>query len=79
MTDAIGLILRRCLEDGTSFWAWSADDWVRLIAPGHKEFEAAWPGWIDGTVRPYVAAFAYLLGDFTHFHRIGGFIRRSLA
>ncbi|MFE7045222.1 hypothetical protein ACFU9X_39145 [Streptomyces atratus] len=44
VTDAVGLILRRCLEDGTSFWAWSADDWVRLIAPGHKEFEEAWPG-----------------------------------
>ncbi|WP_326742678.1 hypothetical protein [Streptomyces sp. NBC_01768] len=79
VTDAIGLVLRRCLEDGTSFWAWSADDWVRLIAPGHKEFEDAWPGWIDGSVRPYLAAFAYLLGDFTDFHRIGGFIRRSLA
>ena len=79
VTDAVGLILRRCLEDGTSFWGWSADDWARLIAPGHKEFEAAWPGWIDGTVRPYVAAFAYLLGGFTDFHRIGGFIRRSLA
>ncbi|MEW2490849.1 tyrosine-type recombinase/integrase [Streptomyces sp. NPDC048411] len=79
VTDAVGLILRRCLEDGTSFWAWSADDWGRLIAPGHKEFEEAWPGWIDGTVRPYVAALAYLLGDFTDFHRIGGFVRRSLA
>ncbi|MFI6729852.1 hypothetical protein [Streptomyces atratus] len=79
VTDAVGLILRRCLEDGTSFWAWSVDDWARLIAPDHKEFEAAWPGWIDGTVRPYVAAFAYLLGGFTDFHRIGGFIRRSLA
>ncbi|MFF3159216.1 tyrosine-type recombinase/integrase [Streptomyces sp. NPDC057910] len=79
VTDAVGLILRRCLEDGTSFWAWSADDWVRIIAPGHKESEAAWPGWIDGTVRPYVAAFAYLLGEFTDFHRIGGFVRRSLA
>ncbi len=54
-------------------WSWSADDWVRLLAPGHKEFEAAWPGWTDGTVRPYVAAFAYLLGGFTDFHRIGGF------
>jgi hypothetical protein len=24
-----------------------------------REFAAAWPGWIDGMVRPYVAAFAY--------------------
>ncbi|GAA0838319.1 hypothetical protein ACFQVD_08775 [Streptosporangium amethystogenes subsp. fukuiense] len=79
VTDAIGLVLRRCLDEETSFWAWSAETWFELIAPGHIEFEAAWPGWIDGTIRPYVAAFAYLLGDFTDFHRIGNFNRRSLA
>jgi len=79
VTDAIGLILRRCLEERTSYWAWSTAVWFRLIAPGHKEFEAAWPGWIDGVVRPYVAAFAYLLGGFTAFHRIGAFNRRALA
>ncbi|WP_406277072.1 hypothetical protein OH799_07465 [Nocardia sp. NBC_00881] len=79
VTDAVGLVLRRCLEDGTSYWAWSAEDWLRLIGTGHMEFENAWPGWIDGTVRPYVAAHAYTLGGFTDFHRIGKFFRRSLA
>jgi hypothetical protein len=79
VTDAVGLVLLRCLDENTSFWAWSTDDWLRLIGPDHIQFEAAWPGWIDGTVRPYVAAFAYLLGGFTDFHRIGKFTRRSLA
>jgi integrase len=79
VTDAIGLILRRCLEKRNSYWAWSGDDWLRVIAPTAVEFEAAWPGWMDGTVRPYVAAFAYLLGGFTGFHRLGSFNRQALA
>ncbi len=79
VTDAIGLILHRCLEKRSSYWAWSADDWLRLIAPTSKEFTAAWPGWIDGTVRPYVAAFAYLIGGFAGFDRLGSFNRQALA
>ena len=79
VTDAIGLILYRCHEQRRSYWAWSADDWLRLIAPASREFTAAWPGWIDGTVRPYVAAFAYLIGGFTGFDRLGSFNRQALA
>jgi hypothetical protein len=79
VTDAIGLILHRCLEKRSSYWAWSADDWLRLIAPTSKEFTAAWPGWIDGMVRPYVAAFAYLIGGFTGFDQLGSFNRQALA
>ena len=80
VTDAIGLVLRRCLEEETSFWAWSSQTWLQLIGTDHVAFEAACPGdWIDGSVRPYVAAFAYLLGGFTDFEPLGGFNRRSLA
>ncbi|MGI5290513.1 tyrosine-type recombinase/integrase [Nonomuraea polychroma] len=79
MTDAIGLVLHRCRETERSFWSWSSETWFELIAPGAAEFLAAWPGWIDGMVRPYVAAFAYLLGGFTDFHRLGNFNRRGLA
>jgi hypothetical protein len=79
VTDAIGLTLYRCHEQQRSYWAWSADDWLHLIAPTSKEFTVAWPGWIDGTVRPYVAAFAYLIGGFTGFDRLGAFNRQALA
>ncbi len=79
VTDAAGLVLRRCLDTDTAYWGWSAEAWFQLVGPGYREFEAAWPGWVDGTVRPYVAAFAYYLGGFTDFHRIGAFNRRSLA
>ncbi|MFG1687741.1 hypothetical protein ACGFNP_46825 [Nonomuraea sp. NPDC049269] len=43
------------------------------------EFGHPWPGWIDGTVRPYVAAYAYLLGGFTSFDQLGGFNRLALS
>jgi hypothetical protein len=58
ITDAIGLVLLRCAEENTTFWAWLPSDWLRLIGAGVEEFERPWPGWIDGTVRPYVAAYA---------------------
>ena len=29
--DAVGLVLRRCAEEGTAYWGWPAEDWVRLI------------------------------------------------
>ena len=43
------------------------------------EFERPWPGWIDGTIRPYVTSFAYLLSGFTAFHRLGNFDKLPVA
>ena len=79
ITDAIGLVLLRCAEENTSYWAWSEQDWLRLIGVSVAEFEHPWPGWIDGTVRPYVAAYAYLLSGFTSFDQLGGFNRLALS
>jgi integrase len=77
--DAIGLILLRCAEREAPFWAWSDTDWLALIGTNSAEFQRPWPGWIDGSVRPYVAAYAYLLCGFTDFHRLGSFNRLALA
>lgn len=79
ITDAIGLVLLRCAEENTSYWGWSEEGWLRLIGTSVAEFERPWPGWIDGTVRPYVAAYAYLLGGFTDFDQLGGFNRLTLS
>jgi integrase len=79
ITDAIGLVLLRCGEDNTAFWGWSDADWSRLIGTSATEFERPWPGWIDGTIRPYVTAYAYLLTGFTAFDRIGNFDKRPVA
>ncbi|MET8630907.1 hypothetical protein ABZW30_45725 [Kitasatospora sp. NPDC004669] len=79
ITDAIGLILLRAAELGTAYWAWTPDEWLRLIGTSADEFEKPWPGWIDGTVRPYVAAYGYLLCGFTDFDRLGPFNRLALT
>ncbi len=79
ITDAIGLILLRCAEDGTSYWGWSAQDWARLIGSGAREFERSWPGWVDGTIRPYITAYAYLLAEFTSFQMLGHMDKLPLA
>jgi integrase len=79
ITDAIGMILMRCAENGTTFWGWSDQDWVRLIGTDAREFERSWPGWVDGTIRPYLTAYAYLLTDFTSFQLLGHTDKQPLA
>jgi hypothetical protein len=77
--DAVGLVLMRCGERRQGFWGWSAQDWADLIGACAEEFRRPWPGRIDSGVRPYVIAYAWLLGGFTDFPRIGRFHRVSLA
>lgn len=79
ITDAIGLILLRAAELETAYWAWTPQEWLRLIGTTVDEFERPWPGWIDGTVRPYVVAYGYLLCGFTDFDRLGPFNRLALT
>ena len=77
--DAVGLVLRRCAEEGTAFWGWSDDAWVKLIGENRHAFAQPWPGWVDQTVRPDVVAYGYLLCGFDAFHRLGSFNRLALA
>ena len=77
--DATGLVLSRCAEEGTAFWGWPEEAWVRLIGEDRHAFERPWPGWLDQTVGPYVAAYGYLLCGFGAFHRLGAFNRIALV
>jgi integrase len=79
VTDAIGLVLLRCAQDGTTYWAWPDEDWARLIGASTADFARSWPGWSDGTVRPYVTSCAYLVGGFTAFRGIGPFDKLAVA
>ncbi|WP_146147890.1 hypothetical protein [Phyllobacterium sophorae] len=76
--DAIGVVLFRSAEEGTPYWGWNEDAWVRLIGEDRHAFARRLPGWVDQTVRPYVAAYAYLLCGFDAFHRLGSFSRIAL-
>jgi hypothetical protein len=77
--DAIGVLLRRCAEEATAYWGWTAEVWVRLIGSDRHAFARPWPNFIDQTVRPYLAAYAYLLCQFSALDRIGPFNRLGLA
>jgi integrase len=76
---AVGLVLGHCASLGRSYWSFRADDWAELIAPSAEEFLAARALPTETTVRPFVVALAYLLGDFDHFEQLGTFNRLHLA
>jgi hypothetical protein len=78
-SDAAGLVLLRCAELSRSFWTWTGEDWLNLIGPQSGAVTRPWPAALAGAVRPYLAAYACLLGDFTAFHRLGSFKRLSVA
>ncbi|MFF4393498.1 tyrosine-type recombinase/integrase [Streptomyces sp. NPDC001552] len=77
--DAAGVVLIRCGELRRAFWGWSAGDWVDVIRTSSADFRRSWGGQIGPNARPFVLAYAYLLGEFTAFDRLGGFQRPALA
>ncbi|WP_412566704.1 tyrosine-type recombinase/integrase [Streptomyces europaeiscabiei] len=77
--DAAGLVLVRCGDLGRSYWGWSDQDWSDLIDRSGAEFRRRWGGQIGPNARPFVIAYAYLLGGFTAFEQVGRFQRPTLA
>ncbi|MGI8307751.1 tyrosine-type recombinase/integrase [Saccharopolyspora hattusasensis] len=79
VNDAIAIVLLRCAQQSRTFWCWTAEDWLQLIGTSAATFSTSAPGWVDGTARSTLAAYAYLLGGFTAFDRLGGFQRLPLS
>jgi integrase len=77
--DAAALVLVHCADLQRAFWVWSAQDWADLIGVGASQLRESWPGQVGSSARPYLLTYAYLLGGFTAFDRVGRFHRRSLA
>jgi integrase len=78
--DAVGIILHACATRQCAFWTWSPATWIAdVLKPSQRAFQRAYPGWIDGAVRPYLVALAYLLDCFAAFHLLGSFNRLTLA
>ncbi|MGP4104851.1 hypothetical protein [Nonomuraea sp. KM90] len=73
------MVLLQGADEETTFWGWSSQQWLALIGTSAQHFLRRWPGWLDGSVGPYVAAYAYLLAGFTDFHLLGSFNRVALA
>ena len=76
---AAGAVLQHCADCGRSWWGWAPWEWARLCGTSAREFITAQTPPSESTVRPYVVALAYLLGEFTDFHRLGTFNRLHLA
>jgi integrase len=79
MLDASAVVLLRCAQAGRSYWAWADEEWAALIGRDQDGFRKAAPAWADDAVRPYLAAHAFLLGDFTAFCQLGRLHRLTLA
>jgi integrase len=78
--DAVGIILHACATTQQAFWAWSPVTWIEaVLTTSQQAFQRTYPGWIDGAVRPYLVAIAYLLDCFAAFELLGPFNRVALA
>jgi hypothetical protein len=78
--DAVGIILHACGTTRQAFWTWSPARWIDVVlTTSQQAFQRAYPGWIDGAVRPYLVAMAYLLDCFAAFELLGPFNRVALA
>jgi integrase len=78
--DAVGIILHACGTTRQAFWGWSPATWIDVVLTASQQaFQRAYPGWIDGAVRPYLVAMAYLLDCFAAFELLGPFNRLALA
>ncbi|MCG0284544.1 hypothetical protein [Streptomyces sp. PSAA01] len=64
MNDAVAVLLLRCAEMGRSYWGWTAQEWLDLLGQDHAAFQQAVPQWAEGSVRPFLCAHAYHLGEF---------------
>ncbi|HEX5255782.1 MAG TPA: tyrosine-type recombinase/integrase [Mycobacterium sp.] len=76
---ACAIVLGNCAALGRSWWGWTAWDWARLAGASSAEFRAAQPVPTQTTVRPFLVALGYLLGEFAEFQHLGAFNRLHLT
>lgn len=76
---AAAALLRACGREKSSFWGWNEDTWSRVLGTTQAQFFQTNGALVDGEVRQYMAAAAYLLGCFTDVRFMGAFKRTHLA
>jgi integrase len=76
---AAGLVLQHCSDTGRVYWTWTPADWANLCASSAEAFVAARVTPTETTVRPFLVALGYLLGNFDDFQLLGTFNRLHLA
>jgi hypothetical protein len=76
---ACAIVLGNCAALGRSWWGWTAWDWARLAGASSADFRAAQALPTQTTVRPFLVALGYLLGEFAELQHLGAFNRLHLA
>ena len=76
---AVGVVLQHCADTHRSYWGWTVSDWAALCGPSTERFLAARTVPTETTVRPFLVAIGYLIGEFTDVERLGTFNRLHLA
>ena len=76
---AVAVVLQHCAASNRAYWGWSAWDWATVCGASSQAFLAAQPLPTEATVRPFVMALGYLLGEFSDFQHLGNFNRLHLA
>jgi len=76
---AAAIILQHCTDSGRAWWGWTAWDWARVCGASSAAFLAAQPLPTETTVRPFLVALGYLVGEFADFQHLGNFNRLHLA
>jgi integrase len=59
------------------FWDWTAEEWFEILCSTAVAFAKRYPG--APMCRQQVLTVAYLLCGFTDFHKLGAFLRKTLA
>jgi integrase len=63
--------LHACITTREAFWGWDLATWLDVFGPDYKTIQDRFPGWVDGAVRPYMFAMAYVLNCFSEIHQLG--------
>ena len=59
------------------FWNWTTEEWFEILCSTAVAFAQRYPG--AAMCRQQVLTVAYLLCGFTDFHKLGAFLRKTLA
>jgi integrase len=59
------------------FWSWTAEEWSEILSETAVAFAQRYPG--APTCRQQMLTVAYLLCGFSDFHKLGAFLRKTLA
>jgi integrase len=76
---AVAALLRACGREKSSFWGWDEFTWSRVLGINQAHFFRINGTLVNGGVRQYMIAAAYLLGCFTDIRFLGPFKRTQLA